>query len=278
MKKETLTKVLISAACLVLCLAFFVSCGPKVTGVKSLVAANINAQSKVDNYHMDGEVDMKITLDSSGLQSLLGPANPKLPVEMTLAADSGTETAHVITEAGTKLFGNSVTLQTVEMYMDMKNKVVYAKAGEDAEWKKSEAQEEQMDIRKLAGGLAIVGKSVLENATFGETEELYSLTMPAEKAGELVADLHLLDRVDLGIADVRDITVEGGEIRYNVDKETLLVSSIELDDVDIRGTGTYEDVAVDLKFPVNGSFRFTRYDELVETEYAIPAEVTGAAQ
>ena len=77
----------------------------------------------------------------------------------------------------------------------------------------------------------------------------------------------------VGIADVRDITVEGGQIIYNVDKETLLVSSIQLQDVDVRGTGVYEETSVDLKFPINADFQFSRYNELEEAEYAIPEEV-----
>ena len=97
--------------------------------------------------------------------------------------------------------------------------------------------------------------------------------MPAEKTGDLINDLHLLNRVDLGIADVSDITVEGGQIVYNVDKTTLLVSSVELKDVNCRGKGTYNGLSVDLRFSVNGAFLFSRYNELEESEYKIPAEV-----
>jgi len=131
-----------------------------------------------------------------------------------------------------------------------------------------------MGFRELVGGIAIAGKTVLENASYNETEEFYTLTMPAEKTGDIVKDLHLLDRIDIGIADLRDITVEGGRIVYNVDKTTLLVSSVELKDVDCRGKGTYEDTSVDLRFSVNGAFLFSRYDELEESEYMIPVEVT----
>ena len=120
----------------------------------------------------------------------------------------------------------------------------------------------------------MVGKTVLENAAFSETEEFYTVTMPADKAGDLMKDLRLLDQVDLGVGKITDISIEGGELVYNVDKETLLVSSIELKDVDIRGTGSYEEAAVGLKFPLNGTFRFSRYNELEESEYAIPEEVT----
>ena len=131
-------------------------------------------------------------------------------------------------------------------------------------------------LKNPAGGLAVVGKTVLENATFKETEEYYSLIIPAEKAGDLVADLHLLDRVDLGIADVHDITVEGGQIVYNVDKTTRLVSSVELKNVDVRGKGVYKGVSADLLAPTNGTFRFSRYNELEESEYAIPEEILKA--
>ena len=130
-----------------------------------------------------------------------------------------------------------------------------------------------MEFKDLAGGLAKLGKTVLDNATFEESEEFYSLIMPAEKAGDFVADLNLLERVDLGFADVRDITVEGGQIIYNVDKTTLLVSSVELKNVDIRGKGTYQDVSANLVFPTNGTIRFSRYNELEDAEYAIPEEV-----
>ena len=91
-----------------------------------------------------------------------------------------------------------------------------------------------------------------------------------------MADLNLLERVDLGIADVRDITVEGGQIIYNVDKKTRLVSSVELKDVDVRGKGVYKGVSADLLFPTNGTFRFSRYNELEDSEYAIPEEILKA--
>ena len=160
----------------------------------------------------------------------------------------------------------------------MKNRTVYSKTGDPSQWKKSESQADQLGFKELVGGIAAAGKTVLENATYNETDEFYTLTMPAEKTGDLIKDLHLLDRVDLGIADVSDITVEGGLIIYNVDKKTCLVSSVELKDVDCRGKGTYEDISVDLKFLINGSFRFSRYNELEESEYTIPAEVTESQQ
>ena len=277
MKRKTLIITIASIACLiVLCLIVIVACGPKVTGVKSLVAANVNAQSKVESYHMDGKVNMEIALDpneSNDLQVLLGKVDLKLPVKMTMDTDAGAETAHITTDASVKLFGKTVPVQTVEVYLDIVNRVAYTKAGESSEWKKSGDENQEMELKDLAGGLAKVGKTVLENATYEETGEYYTLTMPADKAGDLVTDLRLLDRVDLGIADVSDITVEGGEIVYNVDKETLLVDSVQLKDLDIRGKGTYKGVSVDLKFPTNGSFQFSQYNELEESDYAIPEEV-----
>ena len=279
LKRKKRIIAIISIACLLLlCLAAAaIFIGPKVTGVKSLVAANLKAQSRVQSYHMDGVVDMKITLDPGGsgeLQDLLKKADLKLPVRMTMATDAGTETAHIVTDASISMFGKTVPVQTAEVYLDMDSQVAYTKAGESGQWKKSGDGDPQIGYKEMAGGLARIGRTVLENAVFAETDKYYTLTMPAEKAADLVADLHLLDRVDLGIADVRDVTVEGGQIVYNVDKTTLLVSSVMLRDVDIRGRGTYEDVSVDLKFPTNGSFRFSRYNELEESEYAIPAEVT----
>ena len=275
MKKSMLIMTL-----LVLCLLTVTACGhPKIVGVKSLVAANASAQSKVKNYHMDGTVNMDIALDSEVLEDL--PLDPKLPVNMTLAADAGTNTAHVTTEAGVSLFDQSVVLHTAEIYMDMVNQVTYTKAGDSQEWEKvddQKEQKEQLGLKELVSGIAVVGKTVLENTAFEESDEFYTLTMPAEKAGDLIADLNLLDSVDVGIADVQDITVEGGQIIYNVDKETLLVSSIQLKDVDVRGTGVYEDTAVDLKFPINADFQFSRYNELEEAEYAIPEEVKGTEE
>ena len=275
MKKSILIMTLLA-----LCLLTVTACGhPKIVGVKSLVAANASAQSKVKNYHMDGTVNMDIALDSEVLEDL--PLDPKLPVNMTLAADAGTNTAHVTTEAGVSLFDQSVVLQTTEIYMDMENQVAYTKAGDSQEWEKvddQKEQKEQLGLKELVGGIAIVGKTVLENTTFEESDEFYTLTMPAEKAGNLITDLNLLDSVDVGIADVRDITVEGGQIIYNVDKETLLVSSIQLQDVDVRGTGVYEETSVDLKFPINADFQFSRYNELEEAEYAIPEEVKGTEE
>lgn len=268
--------IILCIVCLILCLVAFVMCaGMRVTGVKSLAAANIKAQSQVDNYHMDGTVDMEISLDSEELQDLLGPLDPKLPVKMTLDADAGTESAHVIADASTRILGESVTLQTTEWYMDFLNQVAYTKAGESTEWKKKIRQGEEMEFDDLAGGIATFGRTVLENATFEKSDKYYTLTLPAEKAGELVEELDLLERVDLGIADVQDIVVKSGQIKYNVDKKTRLVSSLELQDVDVRGKGTYKDVSVDLKFPINATFEFSRYNELKESEYAIPAEVTG---
>ena len=275
MKKSMLIMTLLA-----LCLLTVTACGhPKIVGVKSLVAANASAQSKVKNYHMDGTVNMDIALDSEVLEDL--PLDPKLPVNMTLAADAGTNTAHVTTEAGVSLFDQSVVLQTTEIYMDMENQVAYTKAGDSQEWEKvddQKEQKEQLGLKELVGGIATVGKTVLENTTFEESDEFYTLTMPAEKAGNLITDLNLLDSVDVGIADIRDITVESGQIIYNVDKETLLVSSIQLKDVDVRGTGVYEDTSVDLKFPINADFQFSRYNELEEAEYAIPEEVKGTGE
>ena len=270
---------LIITITLAMCLMLLTACGhPKIVGVKSLVAANISAQSKVENYHMDGTVNMDIALDSEELAGLLDSVDLKLPVEMTIDANAGKDTAHVNTEAGIRAFGKSVILQTVELYLDMENKTAYAKAGESAEWKKADYQDRQMNFKDLASGLAMVGKTVLENAAFEESDDFYTLTMPAEKAGELIADMHLLDQVDLGIADVRDITVEGGQLIYNVDKETLLVSTIKLKDVDVRGKGIYEGISVDLKFPINVSLQFSRYNELKEAEYAILEEVKNSVE
>ena len=268
-------------ACLVIVgLILIVACqGPRVTGVKSLVAANVKAQSKVNNYHMDGTVKMDITLDpsESGLvEDLLEKADVKLPVKMTIDTNAGRESAHITTDASVKIFGKTVPVKTAEVYLDIKNTVAYTKTGESTKWKQSGDEETQLEFKDLAGGLAIVGKTVLENATFKESEEYYSLIMPAEKAGDLVASMHLLDRVDLGIGDVRDITVEGGKIVYNVDKKTLLVSSVELKDVDIRGKGTYNGVSADLTFPTNGTLRFSRYNELKDSEYLIPEEILTA--
>ena len=278
MKRKKLIIAVISVACLVIgCLVLIVACqGPGVTGVKSLVAANAKAQSKVNNSHMAGKVKMDVTLDpeeSGLLESLLERVDVKLPVRMTMDTDAGRESAHITTDARVKIAGQSVPVKTAEVYLDIKNTVAYTRTGDSTEWKQKGDEETQLEFRDLAGGLAIAGKTVLENATFEETEESYSLIIPAEKAGDLVADLNLLERVDLGIADVRDITVKGGQIIYNVDKTTLLVSSVELKDVDLRGKGTYQGVSADLLFPTNGTFRFSRYDELEESEYAIPEEV-----
>ncbi len=281
MERKKLIIAIIAMACLVIVgLILIVACqGPRVTGVKSLVAANVKAQSKVNNYHMDGTVKMDITLDpsESGLvEDLLEKADVKLPVKMTIDTNAGRESAHITTDASVKIFGKTVPVKTAEVYLDIKNTVAYTKTGESTKWKQSGDEETQLEFKDLAGGLAIVGKTVLENATFKESEEYYSLIMPAEKAGDLVASMHLLDRVDLGIGDVRDITVEGGKIVYNVDKKTLLVSSVELKDVDIRGKGTYNGVSADLTFPTNGTLRFSRYNELKDSEYLIPEEILTA--
>lgn len=281
MKNRKLIIAIITIACVVIgCLIFVVACdGPRVTGVKSLVAANVKAQSKVDNYHMDGTVNMDIALDpeqSDLLEDILEHVNIELPVEMTVGTNAGSESAHITTDATVKLFEQSVPVQTAEVYLDIKNTVAYTKTGDSTEWKQTGDEETQLEFKDLAGGLAMVGKTVLENATFKETEKYYSLIIPAEKAADLVAELQLLERVDLGIADVRDITVEGGQIIYNVDKTTRLVSSVELKNVDVRGKGVYKGVSADLLFPTNGTFRFSRYNELEESEYAIPEEILKA--
>lgn len=281
MKNKKLIIAIIAIACLVIgCLIFIVACdGPRITGVKSLVAANVKAQSKVDNYHMDGKVNMDIALDpeqSDLLEDILEHVDIELPVKMTMSTDAGSESAHITTDASVKLFGQTVPVKTAEVYLDIKNTVAYSKTGDSTKWKQTGDEETQLEFKHLAGGLAVVGKTVLENATFKETEEYYSLIIPAEKAGDLVADLHLLDRIDLGIADVHDITVEGGQIVYNVDKTTRLVSSVELKNVDVRGKGVYKGVSADLLAPTNGIFRFSRYNELEESEYAIPEEILKA--
>ena len=274
MKRRILIVTILLIACLALCLILFKTVvRPKITGVKSLAAANIRAQSKVKNYHMDGDVNMDITFDYDELESIQGALDLKLPVIMTLSTDAGGETAHVITDAGIIILGETVPVSTSELYVDMKNRTVYSKTGEPPQWKKTGDYADQMGFRELAGGIAAAGKTILENASYNETDEFYTLTMPAEKTGDLIEDLHLLDRVDLGIADVSDITVEGGQIIYNVDKTTLLVSSVELKDVDCRGKGTYKGMSANLKFMINGTFLFSRYDELEESEYTIPAEV-----
>lgn len=281
MKNKKLIIAIIVIACAVIgCLIFVVACdGPKVTGVKSLVAANVKAQSKVDNYHMDGTVNMDIALDpeqSDLLEDILEHVNIELPVKMTVDTDAGSESAHITTDATVKLFGQSVPVQTAEVYLDIKNTVAYSRSGDSTKWKQTGDEETQLEFKDLAGGLAVVGKTVLDNATFKETEEYYSLVIPAEKAADLVAKLNLLERVDLGIADVRDITVEGGQIVYNVDKTTHLVSSVELKNVDVRGKGVYKGVSADLLAPTNGTFRFSRYNELEDSEYAIPEEILKA--
>ena len=279
MKRRALIIAILAVACLTLSLFVFTNVmRPKVTGVKSLVAANIKAQSKVKSYHMDGDVNMDIALDYEELPPILDVLDLKLPVNMTLSADAGRDSAHVITDAKVTIFGEAVPVQSSELYLDMKDLAVYSKTGEPPQWKKSGNHADQMGFKELVGGIAVAGKTVLENAAFNETDEFYTLTIPAEKTGDLVKDLHLLDRVDLGIADVKDITVEGGEIVYNVDKTTFLVSSVELRNVDCRGKGTYEDVSVDLKFTINGAFLFSRYNELEKPDYAIPEEVIQMAE
>ena len=279
MKRRALVIAILAVACLTLSLLVFTNVmRPKVTGVKSLVAANIKAQSKVKSYHMDGDVNMDIALDYEELPPILDVLDLKLPVNMTLSADAGRDSAHVITDAKVTIFGEAVPVQSSELYLDMKDLAVYSKTGEPPQWKKSGNHADQMGFKELVGGIAVAGKTVLENAAFNETDEFYTLTIPAEKTGDLVKDLHLLDRVDLGIADVKDITVEGGEIVYNVDKTTFLVSSVELRNVDCRGKGTYEDVSVDLKFTINGAFLFSRYNELEKPDYAIPEEVIQMAE
>ena len=228
---------------------------------------------------MDGTVNMDIALDpeqSDLLEDILEHVNIELPVEMTVGTDAGSESAHITTDATVKLFGQSVPVKTAEVYLDIKNTVAYSRSGDSTKWKQTGDEETQLEFKDLAGGLAVVGKTVLDNATFKETEEYYSLIIPAEKAADLVAELNLLERVDLGIADVRDITVEGGQIVYNVDKTTRLVSSVELKDVDVRGKGVYKGVSADLLAPTNGTFRFSRYNELEDSEYAIPEEILKA--
>ena len=279
MKRRALIIAILAVACLTLSLFVFTNVmRPKLTGVKSLVAANIKAQSKVKSYHMDGDVNMDIALDYEELPPILDVLDLKLPVNMNLSADAGRDSAHVITDAKVTIFGEAVPVQSSELYLDMKDLAVYSKTGEPPQWKKSGNHADQMGFKELVGGIAVAGKTVLENAAFNETDEFYTLTIPAEKTGDLVKDLHLLDRVDLGIADVKDITVEGGEIVYNVDKTTFLVSSVELRNVDCRGKGTYEDVSVDLKFTINGAFLFSRYNELEKPDYAIPEEVIQMAE
>lgn len=274
-KKRILIITILLVACLILGLiAFTTLMRPRITGVKSLIAANVRAQAKVKSYHMDGDVNMDITLEDEKFQALQSVLDLKLPVRMTLSADSGTETAHVITDAKVSILGKKVPVKTSELYLDMKNMAVYSKAGDPPQWKKSGDHADQLGFKELTGGITIAGKTVVDNADLDESDKFYTLTMPAEKTGDLVKDLHLLDRVDLGIADVSDITVEEGQIAYIVDKTTLRVHFIELKDVECRGKGTYEGASFDLKFMINGLFRFSRYNELKEEEYKIPPEVT----
>ena len=273
-KKRILIITVVTIACLAICLIAFAAVrGSKVTGVSTLVEANVKAQSKVKSYHMDGDVNMYISLDYDALESLQDKLDLRLPVKMTLSTDAGAETAHVITDASISILGKTVPVQKSELYLDTKNLAVYSRTGESTQWKRSENYADQIGVKELVGGIAIAGKTVLENASFNETDDFYTLTMPAEKTGNLIQSLHFLDRVDLGIADVKDITVEGGQIIYNVDKSTLLVSSVELKDVNCHGKGTYNEASLDLKFLINGTFKFSRYDELEESEYAIPPEV-----
>lgn len=273
-KRKKLIIAIVLAACLALCvIAALLFMRPGITGVESLIKANVKAQSKVKSYHVDGKVNMDIALDYEDLQFIMGFLDLKLAVEMDMSADAGTETAHVVTDAGVTIFGETVAAQTAELYLDMKDLAVYSRTGDSRQWKKSGDHADQFGFKELAGGLVIAEKTIIDNAEFNETDEYYTLTLPAEKAGELVTGLHLLDRIDLGFADVRDITVESGQIVYYVDKKTLLVSSVEFNDVDCRGKGDYQGFSVDLKFTVNGEFTFSRYNELEESEFAIPAEV-----
>ncbi len=255
---------------LALLLALLTACGgANITDAKSLAAANIKAQAAVENHHMDMNMDMTMAIDTERLKEAFGTSSLEMPVLMNVAVDSGRYTAHANTNMNVTIMEQE-TKQQAELYLDMKNGITYAKAdGVDA-WKRAE---ETLDMSAMLNSLGRLEDSLLENAIYSESSDAYTLTLSADPMDEVIKDMDLLGSLRSAGLDVETLTVDGGQMVYTIDKNSLLITSIAMKDIDVTASGVLGGTSVDMSIPLDAEVTFSKYGELMPEDYEIPDDV-----
>lgn len=269
------SKILFLGVFLALVIGLLAACGGiTINDAKSLAAANKEAQSKVENFHADSDIDINMSLGMEGLESLFGSGTMTVPMKMNISLDSGRESAHGNMSTDISFMGQSEKT-TAEIYCDLKNGKAYVKAEGSDEWEESE---QSNDYAAMLNSISELSDDILENCEFKEEDNAYTLTMNAEVLGETIDDLGLLnDAQAAGEVDLSDLDIKSGQIVYSFDKETVLISKIDMDNIKIKASGSMEGTEYDLDMDMKGSYSFSKYGELKPADFEIPAEVTGGA-
>lgn len=262
----------VAAALAVLIIGMLSACGdgsPQITDAKSLAAANKTAQEAVENYHMDMNMNMDVTMNLPGLEDMLGSSSIEVPTSMEMRMDSGKETAHANSSMSMTMMGQSMD-QDAEMYIDITNGTAYTKAAGTDTWQKSE---NSIGMTDMTNSLSELGDDIMSEAVFSETEEDYTLTLDAAVLGEAIKEMDLLGSLDAAGMGLEDFSIDGGQLTYIFDKESVLIKKIEMNDVDVKASGDISGSTADMEMPINATFDFSKYNELSAADYEIPADV-----
>ena len=244
----------------------------QITDAASLAAANQSAQAAAESYHMDMDMNMELTLKMDGLQEVMDTESLTMPMTMKMSMDAGKETAHADSNTSMSLMGQSMD-QDAEMYIDMANGVTYTKAKGSDGWEKTETDSSMSD---MMNSVAEMSADLLAKAEYAETDSGYTLTLDAAEMGEALKETNLFGSYSEAGMEFKEFNINGGEIVYTFDKESALITKIEMKAVDVKAKGDMQGTAIDMQVPITTTIEYSQYGEIEPAAYEIPADVTGS--
>lgn len=275
--KKKLTMLAAALALIIGMAGLVAGCGggssePQITDAASLAAANQEAQSTVESYHMDMDMNMDMTLRMDGIQEVMGTDSLTMPMTMTMSMDSGKQTAHATSNTKMELMGQSLD-QNAEMYIDIENAVTFSKAEGTEQWIKSQTDSSMSD---MMNSMADMSAEMLSQADFAETDSGYTLTLDAAVMGEAIKETNLFDSYSSAGMEFQEFNIDGGELIYTFDKDSVLVTKIEMKAVNVKARGDMQGTVVDMQVPITTTLDYSQYGEIDPEVYKIPEEVLGS--
>lgn len=271
-------KTIALAMCLVLSLVIMSGCslfGP--SSAKDVITQCQSNADKIENCHVDGELNMKVTMtvDDKDVAAALGMEKIDMPVDMEFDADSGKESTHANIDLKMSMMGEKVS-ESVEAYYDAKDGYTYTKTSDSDTWTKSSSKQSVTDFTDMSE--MDFEKADWDKFDFEKTDKGYKVSVAVKDMGEAFGTDFMT--AYLGDADFDDFEIEDeGTVTYEFDKNCR-VTSTKIEDLTMTTSTSMGDGLGDMvcDVVVDGTMDVSKYNELDEDDYAIPKKVINSAE
>lgn len=219
----------------------------------------------VENYHFEGNLDMKITMSMDDMGEMLGSGTTSIdmPVEVSFDGDTGKESSHMDMDMKLSLLGMS-NETNAEIYADLKDGVAYTKVKGEDDWTK---QDMTSSVTSAFIDTDALKDTDWSKFNFEKKDKKYVLTAEAKDIDSKVFAKSLT--ASLGEDSVSNFELgDEGQVIYIFDNKCNLVSS-EIKDLTM--TGSFEDTKSTVV--INGTCSFSEFGEVDPDDYEIPSKV-----